>query len=359
MAWYMLPRTARSLAGRIAWENNGLRPYNIGCCAQCSFYSTAPPSPRAAFNVVQSRKATSQKKRHNKLLATIAGLGVFGGVIFSPRNEGDDETSSGVRNSLRLRFWGLFDKAASAAMGPGREKLLPDFPIQHLPPGCVAPRTLVLDLEGTLTREEWSPEYGWRTAKRPGLDVFLRRMANVYEIVLFSEGGYAMTEPVAYQIDPFQCISHRLYRDSARFVRGHYLKDLSLLNRDLRRVVAIDNDPSAIRLHRQNGIVVKSFEDAEPGSAVKPGDTTLRDLVPFLEAIVERDVLDVRVFIGRYKDIARGKSSFSKSGGSPAPVLSHDVTAAFHKSGENANRQSASATGLSGVVRSFRGQWGT
>ena len=373
---------------------------------------------RVALNVVQARKAASQKKQKRRaLFATLGGVGVFGGAVLVSRVQesgaDDDEALSQLGDGLRERLWGMFDRATALFVGPGREKLLPDFPTQQLPPGSVAPRTLVLDLEGTLTREEWSPKYGWRTAKRPGLDIFLRRMANVYEIVLFADGGFATTEPVAYQIDPFQCISHRLYRDSLRFVRGRYMKDLSQLNRDLRRVVAIDNDPLAMHLQQANAIIVKSFEHGAtataaaaagaaavaaaaaaaaattetttttttsttspgnaPEGAMAPNDGTLLDLVPFLEAIVDRDVADVRVFIERYKSIARKKRYLSTAPATTSPgaksgakvggvdnVLSGDVTAAFRDDGSKAGpgQQSSRARGLGGVARSFRGQFG-
>jgi CTD small phosphatase-like protein 2 len=36
---------------------------------------------------------------------------------------------------------------------------------------------------------------------------------------------------------------HRVYRESCLFVEGNYLKDLSVLGRDLARVVIVDNSP--------------------------------------------------------------------------------------------------------------------
>jgi hypothetical protein len=102
---------------------------------------------------------------------------------------------------------------------PIRDKLLPDFP--EFPPGHQAPRTLVLDLEDTLCHLEWDRTYGWRAAKRPGLDTFLVRMAQAgYEVVLFTSGLHVFLEPWAYSMDPHGCISHRLYRDSTTFTKN-------------------------------------------------------------------------------------------------------------------------------------------
>jgi hypothetical protein len=37
----------------------------------------------------------------------------------------------------------------------------------------------VLDLDGVLVKSDWNRERGWRTFKRPGVDAFLKHMAQV------------------------------------------------------------------------------------------------------------------------------------------------------------------------------------
>ena len=97
------------------------------------------------------------------------------------------------------------------------------------------PHTLVLDLENTLVSSTWDRKYGWRHAKRPGVDNFLTSLSQYYEIVLFSPSLPGVAEPVVNSLDKNGCIMHRLYREATSFVDGVHVKDLKALNRPMRR----------------------------------------------------------------------------------------------------------------------------
>ena len=68
---------------------------------------------------------------------------------------------------------------------PPVEKLLPDRP--PLPPGSAYPKTLVVNLRGTLIHSEYKFGVGFEILKRPGLSVFLQRMSRYYELVIFGD----------------------------------------------------------------------------------------------------------------------------------------------------------------------------
>lgn len=89
-------------------------------------------------------------------------------------------------------------------------------------------------------------------------------------------------------LDPARIlIRHRIYRDSCVYVDGNYLKDLSVLGRDLARCAIVDNSPQAFGFQLANGIPIESWYD-------DPDDSELLELLPFLEALSRVNVADVR-----------------------------------------------------------------
>ena len=129
------------------------------------------------------------------------GLG-FTSWLFSPYAK---ETAIGraAQESFAWRWVvAQLDEMSKPFSEPSREKLLPDWPFfPNLPPDHPCPPTLVLDLEGTLVKSTWDKKYGWRHAKRPGVDKFLLEMSRYYEIVFFSPNIAGNAEPIMLMLD--------------------------------------------------------------------------------------------------------------------------------------------------------------
>ena len=170
----------------------------------------------------------------------------------------------------------VYDNLIKPYAEPSREKLLPDHP-SHLK-GREQP-TLILDLDGCLIESTWTRQYGWRYVKRPGVDKFLASLAPHYELVLWTDAMNA-AEPVLDKLDPHRLIRHRLYRDTTTFSGGHHRKDLSAINRDLKKVLIIDTKRESFSLHPDKGILIKKYvSDDDPLKE----DNELMKLVPFLQ----------------------------------------------------------------------------
>jgi RNA polymerase II subunit A small phosphatase-like protein len=122
-------------------------------------------------------------------------------------------------------------------------------------------------------------------AKRPGVDEFLTEMAKHYEMVIYTASLNKYADPLLDLLDPNRVIRTRLFRESCVFYEGNYVKDMSLINRDLSQAIIIDNSPSSYLFHPENAIDCSSFID-------DPSDRELDQIGKFLVGI--KDVDDVR-----------------------------------------------------------------
>lgn len=83
--------------------------------------------------------------------------------------------------------------------------------------------------------------------KRPHLQTFLERAADMFNVVIFTASQSIYAEQLLDILDPYQkLISHRLYRESCTFCDGTYTKDLTVLGVDLAKVAIIDNSPQVL-----------------------------------------------------------------------------------------------------------------
>ncbi|KAF8224957.1 NIF-domain-containing protein [Tricholoma matsutake] len=191
----------------------------------------------------------------------------------------------------------IMDGGAGIPIGPdGNPKpLLPLISPQQNGRKC-----LILDLDETLVHSSFKSiqqadyvvpveiEYHWHNVyviKRPGVDNFLKKMGELYEIVVFTASLSKYADPVLDKLDTHQVVSHRLFRESCYNHKGNYVKDLSQLGRPITDMIILDNSPASYIFHPNNAVPVSSwFND--------PHDTELTDLVPFLADLASTD--DVR-----------------------------------------------------------------
>lgn len=195
-----------------------------------------------------------------------------------------------------LEFLGLSSFIDEFAK-PAHAKLLPDWSqMPNVPHDIPVPHTLVLDLENTLVSSTWDRKYGWRHAKRPGVDKFLHDMAQYYEIVLYSPSHEGVAAPVVEELDKTGCIMHRLYRDATYYIGGTHAKDLSTLNRNTNRIIAIDDDPQALQLQPQNLIRIKPYDNPHDRE-----DRTLQRITPLLIEIAREGCNDVPALLRQFQ----------------------------------------------------------
>ncbi|CAL9053676.1 unnamed protein product [Musa banksii] len=166
--------------------------------------------------------------------------------------------------------------------------------------------TLVLDLDETLVHSTLEPcedadftfpvnfnfkEHTIYVRCRPYLKDFLEKVASLFETIIFTASQSIYAEQLLNVLDPKRKLfRHRVYRESCVFVDGNYLKDLSVLGRDLAHVIIVDNSPQAFGFQLDNGIPIESWFDNR-------NDRELLSLLPFLESLAGTD--DVRPLIAQ------------------------------------------------------------
>lgn len=60
--------------------------------------------------------------------------------------------------------------------------------------------------------------------KRPGVDAFMKRMGEIYEIVVFTASLSKYADPVLDIFDHHRVVQHRLFRESCFNYKGTYVK---------------------------------------------------------------------------------------------------------------------------------------
>ncbi|KAL3695739.1 hypothetical protein R1sor_009815 [Riccia sorocarpa] len=158
-------------------------------------------------------------------------------------------------------------------------------------------KTLVLDLDETLVHSSFRPvpHYDFNiqvevenklcnvyVIKRPGVDQFLQAVSRLFEVVVFTASLRKYADPLLDILDPLNLIKYRRYRESCRSIDGGLVKDLSMLGRDLSKVIIIDNSPHSYILQPANAIPIGTFID-------DMRDRELMDLLPDLEMLARLD----------------------------------------------------------------------
>ncbi|KAI9888727.1 MAG: mitochondrial inner membrane protein required for protein import [Vezdaea aestivalis] len=239
-----------------------------------------------------------KRRRYFQLMRYLAGALVISGTYYMGRDwvtEEDEERHRDAPsgwgpllfvNRLSARWKDLIDWFTE----PAFVKLLPD---PH--PDWARPHTLVISLEDMLVHQVWTREHGWRVAKRPGLDYFLRYLSQYYELVIWTSMPSYSAEPMLQKLDPFRIVMWRLCREATRYTNGENVKDLSFLNRDPSKIVMLDTSKAHTSAQPKNAIILPKWEG-------DPNDKELVSFIPFLEYLATLGGSDTRKVLASFQD---------------------------------------------------------
>lgn len=158
-------------------------------------------------------------------------------------------------------------------------------------------KCLVLDLDETLVHSSFKPVpnadfvisielegeiHHVYVLKRPGVDAFLKACAEKWELIIFTASLAKYADPLLDILDPQRLVRTRLFREACVQHYGNYVKDLSLLGRELKEICILDNSPYSYIFQPDNALPISSwFND--------PTDTQLTEILPILDAMAASD----------------------------------------------------------------------
>ncbi|KAG8039238.1 hypothetical protein G9C98_003545 [Cotesia typhae] len=212
----------------------------------------------------------------------------------------DEEELRRRENSWKYTKWSLVAMGLSFGIGggffiyetslPQRDELGNIIEDEYSDMSFI-PRTM----NRVLKRLQYYTEYetGWRFKKRPGLDLFLDNLSQYFELVIYTSQPQATIAPVLASLDP-KGVAHKLMREATRFIDGCHIKDLNALNRDLKKIIVVDWNPSNVKLHPDNLFKIPRWDGNDD-------DTTLFYLASFLKTVGSLDIVDVRDVLVHYQ----------------------------------------------------------
>ena len=169
----------------------------------------------------------------------------------------------------------------------------------------IKPISLVLDLDETLMSFVYTDNEKKEglSRLRPFLYNFLNLVKEYYEIITFTAATQRYADPIldAIEIKRGKYFNFRLYRNHCSIVNNIIVKDISLIGRDISKIIIVDNMQQNFKLQKENGILISSFwgEDSNDKALLQLG----RILVTIATDMIDKNYnIDIRDLITKYKD---------------------------------------------------------
>ena len=168
--------------------------------------------------------------------------------------------------------------------------------------------TLVLDLTDTLINVQYSDNHQTLIPNlRPGLFSFLNAIKPIYELVSFTTETKEYSDMILNEIEKNKkYFDYNLYTEHLTLYGNKFVKDITKLGRDIKKVIIVDDDPDNFRLNPENGIQISPYL----GDSTKD-DTTLFELKRLLILFQRTGVDDIRKAIKSYEKDIKEKISLN------------------------------------------------
>lgn len=233
-----LPDLRQGLPSTIDYELRSAASKGKGAKVSIMNLTEDPSTDDGGMGDIPASSYVSSADRKRQKLTNWAVMLTFGAILLSPvylgRNwetEEEEKAHPDAPSGFSVKFFFQRIRARTNDwMGyytePAFTKLLPDI----TDASYGREYTLVLNLEDLLIHNGWTREHGWRLAKRPGLDYFLRYLQQYYELVIWTTQPFSIAEVVVSKLDPYH-LCQPLFREATLYSNGEHIKVRGLFNK--------------------------------------------------------------------------------------------------------------------------------
>ena len=152
--------------------------------------------------------------------------------------------------------------------------------------------SVVLDLDETLININQNGVCNLR----PGLFSFLNAIKPYYEIISFTNGAKSYSDSIIKQIEARNhYFDFNLYREHSLLCGRDFIKDISRIGRDMKKMIIVDNIANNFKLNSENGIQIAPYF-----GEYSKNDTVLFELKKLLIMFYKIGYEDLRVAIKDY-----------------------------------------------------------
>ena len=293
----MKPHSKPNVIGKISLTTSNTNPSSTSPNTPNSNPTTSP-NTNPPHSITHKRAKSTFKSKHAKSKHHITNIITQIPTSSQSSLPSSPPTSKPQHPTLNFnQTLSLFKQSRSMSPHNKRNKYL-------LPEKTSNKKTLVLDLDETLVHSGFIPfntpsdliiqiefeneTHDIHVLVRPFVKEFLEKMAEKYELVVFTASLSKYANPLLNIIDKQGYCPFRLYREHCTLINTAFVKDLTRLGRDLKDIIILDNSPVAYALNVDNGFPIPSwFNDKNDYELIK--------IIPILEFLSY--VPDVRVYI--------------------------------------------------------------
>ena len=222
-------------------------------------------------------------------------------------NNLDNADVISVKSSKSSHYYGKIDKHNFKIL-----KLLEEYEKNKIEPPfiktpCKKKYTIVLDLDETLINIQFKEIESNKCILRfrPGLFSFLSDIKPFCELITFTSASKEYAQPIINEIElKNKYFDYNFFREHSIICGNDFVKDISRIGRDMKKIIIVDNMRENFRLNLENGIKIAPFNGNE-----NDNDNVLNELKKIIIMIYKQGYEDLTLALKDYSNEIKKKIS--------------------------------------------------